>query len=1103
MDNILQFSSASLAPGFVVATVVVAILLAVLAWRSPHLFRIALRNVPRRRTRTILIVVGLMFATMFVATSLAIDDTISLAVQNVAVFNLGRVDEDVLGHDGPLSVYAASDGTRVADALAGNAHVAGVAPALVVPSVLVADVASRQVRGDVSAVGMTTEAAGPLATLQTLDGQPVAPGDLASNAVYLNRNSGLLLSAQVGDTVQLTSKYWIGQRASFRVQGIVTGGPLGDSPAIVLPITALQTLASTPDQINHIYVANTGNGLTGVGYSRSLAHVMRRALPRGLHVDTVKLDGVNFALNAQALFGRILTLYTLFALAIGLLLIFLIFVLLAAERRAELGMIRAVGLRRGGVALMLLFEGAAYDVAAAAIGILVGLFLGVVIISIVSPIIARLGYPVSFSLQPQSMLLAFCLGLLFTLVTIWVAAWSVSRMTVAAALRDLPEPPTAEPTLLALVRNIGQSFARFVVRPGLIFAALGAVLWGLVTRGIVPTLVGVALLAQGVARADALLFAVGLSFVALGIALLARWAALSVVQHRLRRLPADDAAIRMGRARAVADRAVAAMLGGALVLYWSLPFDALASLGLPRFSGAGIQIFFIAGVMMVAGAVWIITPNLDIALAPVRAVLGRIGRFRHVTRIALIYPAFQRFRTGIGLAMFSLVCFTMVVMACIAASTTNTYDNLPAQAANYDIVGQSLFAPVDGIAGVNAALHQNAPQSANGFAAVSSATSLLLGMLQPGAANARWQVYPAAQIDGAFLQGVGLPLVARASGFSSDAAVWQAVRDDPGSVVVDVSALSPSDAAALHATQPAQADFPQFIAPPIVASLPNFASDQPVTSDPTSSANQDAFAKIGAIFGGDPDDAFLQLQHIVMGPGMIAATPLWVGDLRSGNVAKLHIVGIVENARGQRYGLLGSPATFASVEHGLLPFGNTYYYFKDNPGVDAHRQSQILGSALFADGFETTVIQDVLLDTNGSRVFISRVLVGLVGLTLLVGMAALAVTGSRAVVERRQQIGMLRALGFRRWQVQMIFLIESLLIGVVGTVLGLVLGLILCRNIFAVQFFEPLQSGLTLVVPWGELGLICLAALAASAIAALLPAWQTGRVAPADALRYE
>jgi putative ABC transport system permease protein len=212
---------------------------------------------------------------------------------------------------------------------------------------------------------------------------------------------------------------------------------------------------------------------------------------------------------------------------------------------------------------------------------------------------------------------------------------------------------------------------------------------------------------------------------------------------------------------------------------------------------------------------------------------------------------------------------------------------------------------------------------------------------------------------------------------------------------------------------------------------------------------------------------------------------------------------VIDNTHTQIYGLLGSPATFASIERGLPPFGNEYYYFKVRPGADAHTEALALGSSLLDNGFETTVLQDVLLDVNGPRVFISRVLVGLVGLTLLVGMAALAVTGSRAVVERRQQIGMLRALGFRRSHVQMMFFIESVLVGVLSAGLGLGLGLILCRNVFAVNFFASITTGLTLIVPWRELVLICIAAIAASALAALVPVWQAGRIAPADALRYE
>jgi putative ABC transport system permease protein len=67
--------------------------------------------------------------------------------------------------------------------------------------------------------------------------------------------------------------------------------------------------------------------------------------------------------------------------------------------------------------------------------------------------------------------------------------------------------------------------------------------------------------------------------------------------------------------------------------------------------------------------------------------------------------------------------------------------------------------------------------------------------------------------------------------------------------------------------------------------------------------------------------------------------------------------------------------------------------------------------------------------------------------------------------------------------------------------MGVVLGLILSHNIFAVNFFEQFNIGLTFAVPWQELGLIVGVAMLASLLAALLPAWQAGRVTPTEALR--
>jgi ABC-type lipoprotein release transport system permease subunit len=63
-----------------------------------------------------------------------------------------------------------------------------------------------------------------------------------------------------------------------------------------------------------------------------------------------------------------------------------------------------------------------------------------------------------------------------------------------------------------------------------------------------------------------------------------------------------------------------------------------------------------------------------------------------------------------------------------------------------------------------------------------------------------------------------------------------------------------------------------------------------------------------------------------------------------------------------------------------------------------------------------------------------------------------------------------------------------------------VLGLLLARNLFLADFFEQYQTGLTMRVPWVELGAIVLATYLAAMLATFLPAVFAGRVSPVEAL---
>ena len=71
----------------------------------------------------------------------------------------------------------------------------------------------------------------------------------------------------------------------------------------------------------------------------------------------------------------------------------------------------------------------------------------------------------------------------------------------------------------------------------------------------------------------------------------------------------------------------------------------------------------VSGLMLVAGATWLIVYNADVLLGATMRVAGRVRALAPVLKMAMAYPLRVRFRTGVTLAMFTLVVFTIVVGA--------------------------------------------------------------------------------------------------------------------------------------------------------------------------------------------------------------------------------------------------------------------------------------------------------------------------------------------------------------------------------------------------------------------------------------------------------
>ena len=146
-------------------------------------------------------------------------------------------------------------------------------------------------------------------------------------------------------------------------------------------------------------------------------------------------------------------------------------------------------------------------------------------------------------------------------------------------------------------------------------------------------------------------------------------------------------------------------------------------------------------------------------------------------------------------------------------------------------------------------------------------------------------------------------------------------------------------------------------------------------------------------------------------------------------------------------------------------------------------------------------IGEVISEERAQGNAFNQLFQGFMGLGLLVGVAALGVVAFRAVVERRQSVGMLRAIGYKARMVQLQLLMESGFVAVLGSLIGVGLGSLIAWNIF--KSISKESPGMTFSVPISNIMLIVFITLLFSLLNTLLPARQASKITPSEALRYE
>lgn len=737
--------------------------------RQPTLRRIGLRNVTRRKWNTVLVVLGSMVGTALISGSLILNDSVGRFQENKARQTLGEIDEVVqqtgqrLPSDRrPVPLFDASTAAGITtsairdasrDTDEGPVGVDGVLDALT---------------GEVPAESLDSADETAVATpavnivgadwvqLRSFGEEPPAVSSLPeprSGELYASERLAEELELGEGSKVRLAGRAGPEEFTVARVvpeegiSGYKARFSSASGTALVGEESARGLLGAKEGQISAIFISNVGDVTSGVNDSERVAEAVQGILTNegstemsNLQVSQIKKETIE---GGGLQIGKIFLMISSFAILAGILLIINIYAMLAEERKGELGILRAVGLKRAGLVRLFVYEGYAYSLLASVFGALVGLGVAAGLVwglNRATEIFASLfndDLTIPFHVEPASLVVAASSGLLITFLAVFFTSLRIGNLNVIAAIRDLPEG-----------KNPRRSRLRVFLQSSLLAS-------------------GVGLAAVGFLMGSGYLMLLGPVLAAFGLGLLSS-----------RLLPV---------------RFVWTIVGAGVLayVYFANQFEAVAQANKDT-----PAMFFIEGVLMVLGAVLLAAFNLGLVYNVLRAAMRLAPALAPVLKMAIAHPASRPTRTGFTLAMFALILY-MVTISSIFSSTQSaaSQGTRDEQLSGYDGFVQS--GPVTSIGDFDAKVEGNDVLAS----AITSADKIEAGGVElpeyqaedyvtsngppigataPGANVAEYVTYAP---DG-FLSSTTDVLEERSPQYATDREAWEALGNDPNLAIL-------------------------------------------------------------------------------------------------------------------------------------------------------------------------------------------------------------------------------------------------------------------------------------------------------------------------------
>jgi putative ABC transport system permease protein len=995
--------------GIIIGVVCGVLILALLisALRNPILRRLAVRNALSWPASAVLIVFGTMIGTAMITGSLVVGDNVRDWVYRDVERRLGEIDQIIFLPDPQPSLFP-TDLTEsitidringVLESDGSNASVNGVLPVIQ---------QSAPGRGLDAADGEITGVSPEIMViaadwdeLARFGNDPPQTSQLASGRAVISEEVAESLNLTAGDTLQVIA----GERTGdFTVDTVVPArgvagyggmGWEGIQGAALIGLEDGQNLfADGEAAVNAIFVSHQGAVTQSQRYTSDVRAALETLLRDSETHNSFQIIPIKDQVMADATFVPIMFLiFSSFVILAGIALTVNIYVSLAEERRSNMGITRALGMRRGHLVRLYLYEGLIYSTGAAIVGALVGLGLARVIVLAIDRLFDFIDLAV-FVLRPDSLLSAALAGMLISMGTVFFTSLRTSHVNIVAAMRGLADPKRTTRSRWSMI------WPALTLLGG---AALSLV--AISTNNVVAWILGPALLI------------IGLGF---GV----------------------RASIAYFRASRIQPRLVltVAFLSAMIYVWLTNEFSSAVQ----REHENSPLAFLLMGLVLIFGGVGVIALNLSLILKPLQWLSTRARRALPMTRMAVAYPGGKPVRTSFTILMFTIVLFVVTLMHVMIGLFSEGAEG----ASTSELGGFEVMVfpnPVNPLPDLEEQIRASDAPDLAGIERVTGfhIAQLTLPEYRMGD-YIGWHDRDAVDregplreeiigVDETFLLQTRTVLSERAPVFASDQEVWAAMAENPDLIVVD------------H----------------------NYQVDGIERLRP-------AFEPGDTINLGSPETGISVEKQVA---GVMQVQFFWETPVR----------GILINAEALREDF--------GADRFHIP---TMYLLGLESGADDQAIAAAIEREFVEAGVQALSIGGILEEEQQWLGFL-RIIQGFLAFGLFVGVAGLAVVATRAVHQRRRDIGTLRALGFRRGMILGYFLVESSIVALIGILLGTGIGSL--ASIIIYRYVLPEAASIEFFYPTTAIVLTSLGIFVVALAFTVIPAIRASNLPVVDALR--